>query len=106
MLARTFNQMTERLLHLYETSRDLSARTQVGAILAQARTAVQPVPPRTAGPTTTARSASSAMCGPRRSPPSWQAAAARPLGTSTRALAQTWSTDGGELGWDGDMVGH
>jgi signal transduction histidine kinase len=43
LLARTFNQMTERLLHLYETSRDLSARTQVGAILAQARTAVQPL---------------------------------------------------------------
>ncbi len=43
LLARSFNQMTERLLHLYETSRDLSARSQAGAILAQARAAVQPL---------------------------------------------------------------
>jgi signal transduction histidine kinase/HAMP domain-containing protein len=43
LLARSFNQMTERLLHLYETSRDLSAHTQLGAILAQARTAAQPL---------------------------------------------------------------
>jgi signal transduction histidine kinase/HAMP domain-containing protein len=43
LLARSFNQMTERLLHLYETSRDLSTHNQVGAILAQARAAVQPL---------------------------------------------------------------
>ncbi|HEX9438691.1 MAG TPA: HAMP domain-containing protein, partial [Roseiflexaceae bacterium] len=43
LLARSFNQMTERLLHLYETSRDLSAHTQIGAILAQARAAVEPL---------------------------------------------------------------
>lgn len=43
MLARSFNQMTERLLHLYETSRDLSMHSQIGAILAQAQTAAEPL---------------------------------------------------------------
>jgi signal transduction histidine kinase len=43
LLARAFNQMTERLLHLYETSRDLSTHTQIGAILAQARAATEPL---------------------------------------------------------------
>lgn len=43
LLARSFNQMTERLLHLYETSRDMSSHTQLNAILGQARSAVQPL---------------------------------------------------------------
>ena len=43
MVARSFNQMTERLLHLYETSRTLSAHTQIGAILDQTSAAVQPL---------------------------------------------------------------
>jgi signal transduction histidine kinase/HAMP domain-containing protein len=43
VVARSFNQMTERLLHLYETSRTLSAHTQIGAILDQTGAAVQPL---------------------------------------------------------------
>ncbi|KAB8142509.1 HAMP domain-containing protein [Chloroflexia bacterium SDU3-3] len=45
VLARSFNQMTERLLHLYETSRTLSAHNQIGAILAQASASIQPIVP-------------------------------------------------------------
>jgi signal transduction histidine kinase len=47
VVARSFNQMTERLLHLYETSRALSAHTQIGAILDQAGAAIQPLAPGT-----------------------------------------------------------
>jgi signal transduction histidine kinase len=43
VVARSFNQMTERLLHLYETSRTLSAHTEIGAILDQTSAAVQPL---------------------------------------------------------------
>jgi signal transduction histidine kinase len=47
VVARSFNQMTERLLHLYETSRSLSARTHIGAILDQTSAALQPLVPGT-----------------------------------------------------------
>jgi signal transduction histidine kinase/HAMP domain-containing protein len=45
VLARSLNQMTERLLHLYETSRALSVHTQIGGILAQTNSAVQRLVP-------------------------------------------------------------
>ncbi len=45
LVARSFNQMTERLLHLYETSRTLSAHNQIGAILSQTNAALQPMVP-------------------------------------------------------------
>jgi signal transduction histidine kinase len=45
VVARSFNQMTERLLHLYETSRHLSAHTHIGAILEQTGAALQPLAP-------------------------------------------------------------
>jgi len=45
LLAHSFNQMTERLLHLYQTSRTLSSQSQIGAILTEANTAVQPLVP-------------------------------------------------------------
>src|SRR5207247_6954336 len=45
VLARSFNQMTERLLHLYDTSRNLSAHTQIGALLDQTSAAFQPLAP-------------------------------------------------------------
>jgi len=48
VVARSFNQMTERLLHLYETSRGLSAHTHIGAILDQTSAALQPLVPGTA----------------------------------------------------------
>lgn len=45
VLARTFNQMTKRLLHLYTTSRDLGVQRQVDDIVAQAgRSVAQLVP--------------------------------------------------------------
>jgi signal transduction histidine kinase len=47
LLARSFNQMTERLLHLYETSRVLSAHTHIGAILDQTSAATQQLVPET-----------------------------------------------------------
>jgi len=40
VVARSFNQMTERLLHLYETSRNLSAHTHIGAMLNQTSAAL------------------------------------------------------------------
>jgi signal transduction histidine kinase len=43
VVARSFNQMTERLLHLYKTSRDLSASIQTQEILSQTSAAVQPI---------------------------------------------------------------
>ena len=45
VVAQSFNQMTERLLHLYETSRNLSAHTHIGALLAQTSSALQPLAP-------------------------------------------------------------
>lgn len=45
LLAHAFNQMTERLLHLYQTSRALSSQSQIGAILTEANAAVQPLVP-------------------------------------------------------------
>ncbi|HEX6290431.1 MAG TPA: cache domain-containing protein [Herpetosiphonaceae bacterium] len=45
VVARSFNQMTERLLHLYETSRTLSASIQTTAILTQTQAAVEPLVP-------------------------------------------------------------
>jgi signal transduction histidine kinase len=45
VVARSFNQMTERLLHLYETSRNLSAHTQIDALLDQTSAALQPLVP-------------------------------------------------------------
>lgn len=47
VLARSLNQMTERLLHLYETSRALSAHTQISGILEQTNIAVQRIVPGT-----------------------------------------------------------
>lgn len=47
VLARSLNQMTERLLHLYETSRALSSRTQISGILEQTNIAVQQIVPGT-----------------------------------------------------------
>ena len=47
VVARSFNQMTERLLHLYETSRNFSAHTDIGAILDQTNIALQPFVPGT-----------------------------------------------------------
>lgn len=47
LLARSFNQMTERLLHLYAASRDLSMHNQIEAILDQVSAAVQPLVPGT-----------------------------------------------------------
>ncbi|MBX0326466.1 HAMP domain-containing protein [Oscillochloris sp. ZM17-4] len=44
-LAGAFNQMTSRLLHLYETSRALSAQPQAQAILAQTDAAVRGLVP-------------------------------------------------------------
>lgn len=44
-LASAFNQMTQRLLHLYETSRALSKQTQFDTILAETNAAVQPLVP-------------------------------------------------------------
>lgn len=45
VVARSFNQMTERLLHLYETSRTLSSHTQIATILDQTSAAAQPLVP-------------------------------------------------------------
>lgn len=45
VLARAFNQMTARLLHLYETSRTLSAQPQATAILRQTAQAVERIVP-------------------------------------------------------------
>jgi signal transduction histidine kinase/HAMP domain-containing protein len=45
VVADSFNQMTERLLHLYETSRTLSAYTDIGSILDQTSAAVAPLAP-------------------------------------------------------------
>lgn len=47
VLSRSLNQMTERLLHLYETSRALSAHTQISSILEQTNVAVQQIVPGT-----------------------------------------------------------
>jgi signal transduction histidine kinase/HAMP domain-containing protein len=47
VVARSFNQMTERLLHLYETSRNLSAHTQIDVLLDQTSAALQPLVPGT-----------------------------------------------------------
>jgi signal transduction histidine kinase len=47
VLSRSFNQMTARLLHLYETSRTLSAQSQTAAILQQTADAVQRIVPGT-----------------------------------------------------------
>ncbi len=41
VVAASFNHMTERLLHLYQTSRELSAQTETSAILAQTTVALQ-----------------------------------------------------------------
>jgi signal transduction histidine kinase/HAMP domain-containing protein len=45
VLARSFNQMTERLLHLYETSRQMSTHATIEAIVARAVEAVHPLAP-------------------------------------------------------------
>lgn len=45
VVAHSFNQMTERLLHLYETSRSLSTSIDIGDILARTNTAIQPFVP-------------------------------------------------------------
>lgn len=45
VLAGALNQMTERLLHLYETSRELGAQSQVGTILEQTARAVDRLAP-------------------------------------------------------------
>jgi signal transduction histidine kinase/HAMP domain-containing protein len=45
VVAESFNQMTERLLHLYETSRTLSAHTDIGSILDQTSAAIAPLAP-------------------------------------------------------------
>jgi signal transduction histidine kinase/HAMP domain-containing protein len=45
VLSRAFNQMTTRLLHLYETSRALSAQPQTTAILVQTAQAVERIVP-------------------------------------------------------------
>lgn len=47
VLARAFDQMTGRLLHLYETSRSLGAQLQVGDILVQTGAAVERLVPGT-----------------------------------------------------------
>ncbi len=45
VLSRAFNQMTARLLHLYATSRNLSAQSQAAAILEQTAQAVEQIVP-------------------------------------------------------------
>jgi signal transduction histidine kinase/HAMP domain-containing protein len=45
LLARAFNQMTGRLLHLYETSRDLGAQHRIDDILAQTARSVERLAP-------------------------------------------------------------
>jgi len=45
VLARTLNHMTERLLHLYETSRNFSLYAQTNAILAETNRSVQRLVP-------------------------------------------------------------
>lgn len=45
VVARSFNQMTERLLLLYEASRAISAQTQIGGLLATMESAVQRLVP-------------------------------------------------------------
>ncbi|HEU5100573.1 MAG TPA: ATP-binding protein [Roseiflexaceae bacterium] len=45
VVADSFNQMTERLFHLYQTSRTISAHTNVGAILDQTSAALEPLTP-------------------------------------------------------------
>jgi signal transduction histidine kinase len=45
IVAQSFNQMTERLLRLYETSRSLSASIRIDTILTQTHIAVQPFVP-------------------------------------------------------------
>jgi signal transduction histidine kinase len=45
VVAESFNQMTERLLHLYETSRTLSAHTDIESILDQTSAALEPLAP-------------------------------------------------------------
>ncbi len=45
VVSRAFNQMTERLLHLYEASRAISAQTQIEAILGQVTAALRPLTP-------------------------------------------------------------
>lgn len=48
VLAKAFNHMTERLLHLYSTSRVLSARTNTAAVLDATELAIQELMPGTA----------------------------------------------------------
>ncbi|HEY0737316.1 MAG TPA: ATP-binding protein [Herpetosiphonaceae bacterium] len=45
VVAHSFNQMTERLLHLYETSRSLSTAIDIGDILTRTNAAIQPFVP-------------------------------------------------------------
>ncbi|NJN19504.1 MAG: HAMP domain-containing protein [Oscillochloris sp.] len=45
MLAGAFNQMTGRLLHLYETSRELGGQSQINAILSQTARSVERLSP-------------------------------------------------------------
>jgi signal transduction histidine kinase len=45
LLANSFNQMTGRLLHLYETSRVLNTHSQISTILEQTTRALQPLVP-------------------------------------------------------------
>jgi signal transduction histidine kinase len=47
VVARSFNQMTERLLLLYEASRNISAQTHIGELLDTTEAAVQPLVPGT-----------------------------------------------------------